>query len=181
MPEIIIREEGTGARTRSLKNVGGMLRVYNPAAGAEVMNIEAHAARHSRGGADPINFGTALALFLKSASPTLGTSGTLGAASVISPDSGYYAVVPLGISITVGGTLAAGETITVKITFNLDNNTTTSITKQYTATGTDYLTDADFFSLWANGVHITSISVQAASSAATTSATVTVTVRGIQH
>jgi hypothetical protein len=244
MPEIIIREEGTGARTRGLKNVGGMLRVYNPATGAEVMNVEAHGARHqaggadeinlqamraegspayirlidttsggaerrlasrgghaqildangnlvmdieahgsrhSRGGADPINFGTALALFLKSASPTLGTSGTLGAASTISPDPGYYAIVPLGISITIGGTLASGETITVVITFNLDNKTTTSVTKQYTATGTNYLADADFFSLWANGVHITSISVQAASSAATTSAKVTVSVRGIQH
>ncbi|MGC8584374.1 MAG: hypothetical protein ACP5MH_11715 [Thermoproteus sp.] len=99
----------------------------------------------------------------------------------ISPDPGYYAIVPLGVSITVGGTLAAGETITVSITFNLDNNTTTSVTKQYTATGTYYLTDADFFSLWADGVHIRSILVQAASSAATTSATVTVSVRGIQH
>jgi hypothetical protein len=145
------------------------------------MNVEAHGARHNRGGADPINFGTALALFLKSVSPTLGTSGTLGAVSTIRPDSGYYAIVPLDISITVGGTLASGETIKVQITFNLDNNTITSVTKQYTATGTYYLDDADFFSLWANGVHITSISVQAASSASSTSATVTVSVRGIQH
>ncbi|MGC8584375.1 MAG: hypothetical protein ACP5MH_11720 [Thermoproteus sp.] len=142
MSEVIIREYTTGSKSRSLRNINDQLNIYNPSTGAQVMNIEAHAARHqaggpdqinlqalyaqgspayirlidttsggaerriasasghaqildangnlvmdieahgsrhNRGGADPINFGTALALFLGSASPTLGTSNTLGA------------------------------------------------------------------------------------------------------
>jgi len=89
--------------------------------------------------------------------------------------------VPLGVSIDVGGTFAAGETVTVRITFVFDDGTSLYVDKSFTATSTTYLTDDDFFSLWKNGVGITRIDVQAGSSATSTSATVTVTVRGIQH
>ncbi len=118
-------------------------------------------------------------LLLKSVSPTLGTGGTLGSASTISPD--LRRILPQGIKISVGGTLATGESISVRITFNFDDGASLYVDKSYTATGDDYLSEADLQSLWKNGVGVSSIDVQAASSATTTSATVTVQVRGVQY
>ena len=118
-------------------------------------------------------------LLLKSVSPTLGTGGTLGSASTITPD--LRKIIPQGVKITVGGTVGTGETITVRVTFNFDDGTSLYVDKSYTATGDDYLTEADLQSLWKNGVGISSIDIQADSSATSTSATVTVQVRGIQY
>lgn len=118
-------------------------------------------------------------LLLKSVSPTLGTGGTLGTASTISPD--LRRITPQGVKVTIGGTIATGESITVRITFNFDDGTSAYIDLTYTATGDNYLTEADLQSLWKNGVGISSIDVQAASSATSTAATVTVQVRGIQY
>ena len=118
-------------------------------------------------------------LLLKSVSPTLGTSGTLGAASTVSPD--LRKIIPQGVKITVGGTVGTSETITVRITFNFDDASTLYVDKSYTAVGDYYLAEADLQSLWKNAVGISSIDIQADSSATTTSATVTVQVRGIQY
>jgi hypothetical protein len=115
------------------------------------------------------------------ASPTLGTGGTLGAAVDLSPTSGFNAVVPLQILIEVGGTLAAGESITVKITAVYSDGTTGSVSKSYTATGWYALDYWDIDSLTKDGCYITKFQAQAASSAASTSATVRVIVIGIQH
>jgi len=119
-------------------------------------------------------------LLLKSVSPDLGTGGELGAASSITPDTGYSRIVLLGAKIAVGGSLATGESVTVRITVNYSDGSSAYIEKTYSATGDDYLTEADLQSLYKNGVGVSSIDVQAASSATTTSATVTVTVRGTQ-
>jgi hypothetical protein len=148
---------------------------------ASGVKLASHSSRHDRGGADPLDYSLIAKLLLKSVSPTLGTGGALGSAVSITPDSGFTRIVPLGIKIDVGGTFASGETVTVRITFVFDDGTNLYVDKSFTATGTTYLTDADFFSLWKNGVGITRINVQAGSSASTTSVTVTVTVRGVQH
>jgi hypothetical protein len=120
-------------------------------------------------------------LFLKSASPTLGTGGALGSEISLTPDPGYVRIVPLGVRINVGGTFASGESVTVRITLYFDDGTSAYVDKTYTATGVYYLTDADFFSVWKSGVGATRIGVRAGSSAAATSVTVTVTVRGVQY
>jgi len=122
-----------------------------------------------------------MSLLLKSASPTLGSGGSFGAEVAIEPDTGYSRIIPLGIEIDVGGTFATGETVTVRITAYFDDGTSAYIDKSFTATGTLVLSESDLRSLWKNGVGITKIGVQAGSSASTTSVTVTVYVRGIQH
>jgi len=143
--------------------------------------LNAHGSRHSRGGADSFDYSLVSKLFYKSASPSLGTGGSLGSAVTLSPDTNYVRIIPFGITIVVGGTVASGETITVQVKFNFDDGTNLYVNKSYTATGTYYLSEDDFRSLWKNGVGISSISVAAGSSASSTSATVTVYVRGIEH
>lgn len=160
-PYIQLQGTESGARTFQIKEDAGFLKVVNVSTGSAV-NLE------------PI-------LILASASPPLGTSGTLGSAVSITPSTGYSRIVPLGVKITVGGTLDTGESITVRVTFVFSDNSTLYVSKTYTATGDDYLGDADFFTLWKNGVGVARIDVQAASSAASTAATVTVTVRGVQY
>jgi hypothetical protein len=148
---------------------------------ASGVRLSSHGSRHARGGADAIDYSLVMKLLLKSVSPTLGTGGALGSAVSISPDSGYTRIVPYGVRITIGGTIATGETITVRVTFARDDATSAYIDKSYTATGSYYLSEDDLIALWKNGVGVTSISVQAGSSASTTSATVTLAVRGVQH
>lgn len=143
-----------------------------------------HGQRHSRGGPDPTNWQLAQAVFVKTnLSVAVGTSSTLGSATTINPDSGYFAIIPHYIAVTVGGSLASGETITVKITFNASNGSSYSVEYQFTATGTtvynlyQLLTGAGVPS----GVQITSISVQAASNESSTSATVSVSIVGEEN
>jgi len=145
------------------------------------VKLNAHGSRHNRGGVDSLDYSLLAKLFYKSASLSLGTGGNFGPAVYLTPDANYVRIVPLGITIVVGGTVASGETITVKVQFNFDDGTNLYVSKSYTATGTYYLSEDDLRSLWKNGVGITSISVAAGSSASSTSATVTVYIRGIQH
>ncbi len=148
---------------------------------ASGVKLASHGIRHSRGGADPLDYSLIMKTLLKSVTPSLGTGGALGSAVSISPDSGYSRIDVKGIKITVGGTLATEETITVRITFNWDDGSTTYIDKSFTATGDYFLAEADFQALWKNLVGLTGIIVQASSSATSTSATVTVVVRGMQY
>lgn len=121
-------------------------------------------------------------LLNNSASVAVGTGGSYGAAStILAPDSNHVGVVPLAGSVTVGGTVGTSETITVEIIAHYSDGTTGSITKSFTATGTDYLTAADLLTLLKNGVYIESVTAQAESSATSTSATVTVAAAGLQH
>jgi len=145
------------------------------------VKLSAHGSRHNRAQADALDYSLIAKLLIKSASPTLGTGGSLGSAVTVSPDANYVRVIPLGVTIVVGGTVASGETITVQVKLNFDDGTSNYVDKSYTATGTYYLSEDDLRSLWKNAVGISSISVAAGSSASSTSATVTVYVRGIQH
>jgi len=145
------------------------------------VKLNAHGSRHNRASSDPFDYSLITKLFYKSASPSLGTGGSLGSTVTLSPDTNYVRIIPFGITIVVGGTVASGETITVQVKFNFDDGTNLYVNKSYTATGTYYLSEDDFRSLWKNGVGISSISAAAGSSASSTSATVTVYVRGIEY
>jgi hypothetical protein len=120
-------------------------------------------------------------LYLKSGSPPPGVGGALGSEIFFTPDSGYTRIVLLGIRLDVRGTFASGEVITVRITLYFDDGSYFLVDKSYTTTGTYYLTDGDFFSLWKNGVGVTRIGVRWGSSASTTNVTLTVYVRGVQY
>lgn len=145
------------------------------------VTLSSHASRHNRGGADPIDYTQVVKPILKSVSPTLGTGGTLGTESAIEPDTNFSRLLPIGIRINIGGTLGTGESITVRITFYFEDGTSNYIDKTYNATGDYSLDEVDFASLLKDGVGITKIGVQAASSATSTSATVTVYVRGFEY
>lgn len=163
-PAVNLEGTETGAIKAQVKEDAGVVKITDATNGVDM------AIFNSTG---------VMQLLLKSVSPTLGTGGTLGAASTISPD--LRRIIPQGVKITIGGTLATGESVTVRVTFNFDDGTSLYVDKTYSATGDDYLAEADLQSLWKNGVGISSIDVQAASSATTTSATATVQVRGIQY
>ena len=114
-----------------------------------------------------------------SASPTVGTGGTLGDAVDLAPPSGFGRLHPLSVKIEVGGTVASGETITVRVTAVYSDETSSYVDKSYTATGTYYLDIGDLHELYKDGVYITKLQAQAASSEASTSATVTVEVAAL--
>jgi len=114
-----------------------------------------------------------------SASPTVGTGGTLGGAVDLAPPSGFGRLHPLSVKIEVGGTVASGETITVRVTAVYSDETSSYVDKSYTATGTYYLDIGDLHELYKDGVYITKMQAQAASSEASTSATVTVEVAAL--
>jgi len=164
IPRLYLQGTESGGKVFSIREDSGRLVVRDESAGVDILNLAA-----------------LIRLLLKSVSPPLGTGGSLGSAVSISPDTGYSRIIPQGVTIAVGGTLASGETITVRIRFNFDDGTSAYKDFSFTATGSYTLTESDLQSLWKNGASITSISVQVASSASSTSATVTVTVRGFQH
>ncbi len=115
----------------------------------------------------------------KSVSPTLGTGGSLGGAETVAPD--LARIVPIGIVVSVGGSLASGESISVRITANYDDGSSSYIDLSYSATGDYEVPETDLQSLIDNDKAITSLNIQAGSSESSTSATVTVTIRGIQY
>ena len=114
-----------------------------------------------------------------SASPTVGTGGSFGDAVDLAPSSGYGRLHPFSVKIDVGGTVASGETITVRITALYSDDTSSYVDKSYTATGTYYLDIGDLHELYKDNVYITKLQAQAASSEASTSATVTVEVAAL--
>lgn len=82
----------------------------------------------------------------------LGTGGTYGAPVVDLSPSGHF-LLPR-IIIPIEGTFGSGETVTVKITAYYTDETTSFIEKQYTAPGTYYLDDTDYFNLFSHGKKI---------------------------
>jgi len=114
-----------------------------------------------------------------SASPTVGTGGALGDAVDLAPPSGFGRLHPFSVKIEVGGTVASGETITVRVTAVYSDGTSSYVDKSYTATGTYYLDIGDLHELYKDGVYITKLRAQAASSETSTSATVTVEVAAL--
>jgi hypothetical protein len=113
------------------------------------------------------------------ASPTPGTGGAYGAAVALKP-SANKAMVPLWIVLTWGGTFAAGETVTIRLTVRFSDGTAAELTKSATATGDVWLTDAEKASLWKDGVFITEVDVDSSSSAAATSVTTSAAVCGLE-
>lgn len=111
-----------------------------------------------------------------SVSLTIGTNGSYGPASTVSPPAQYLSW--LAIKIVWGGTFGSGETVSVQITATYEDGTTASIVKSATAPGSLWLTYDDLLNLIANGKLITSLSFAASSNLSSTSATVTVYVIG---
>ncbi|MEM1522812.1 MAG: hypothetical protein QXU69_07285 [Thermofilaceae archaeon] len=78
----------------------------------------------------------------------IGTGNVYGAPVVDLSPSGQF-LLPR-IIIPIEGTFGSGETVTVKITAYYTDETTSYIEKQYTAPGTYYLDDMDYFNLFSH-------------------------------
>jgi len=112
-----------------------------------------------------------------SVSVPVGTNNSYGSNAYAYPFGNYFHLFNnFDAVITIGGSLASGETITVKITLFFSDGSSTYITKTYTATGTYELSIADKVSLQQNGKDIQYIVFNAMSNQASTNATVTATV-----
>lgn len=119
-------------------------------------------------------------LLKKSASPTVAPSGTTPTeVNVLPLDANHFQVIPIGGSITGGGTFGTNETVTVTIIAHYSDGTTGSITKTLTSATTVDLTLSDIVNLIKDGVYIVSVGAKAQSSLTATSATVTVTLAGM--
>jgi hypothetical protein len=113
------------------------------------------------------------------ASPSPGTGGAYGAAVSMVP-SANKAMVPLWVRLSWGGTFATAETVTIRLTAYFSDGTTATLTKSATAAGDYWLTDAEKTLLWKDGVYITRIDVDSASSASSTSVTTSVAIYGLE-
>jgi len=118
-------------------------------------------------------------LWVKTASPTPGVNGAYGTAVTLAP-SPNKSVILLSILMSWGGTFATGETVTIRITVTFSDNTTASITRSSSSTGTISLNPSDLQSLFKDGVYITQISVDSSSTTTTTSVTTSVTIYGFE-
>jgi len=162
--------------------------IYSEAVGA---SLGSHASRHNRGGADAIDWSSISQLFDSGdVSCAVGTGGTASKTTVYSLPSSWFNLVPLAVNISVGGTVASGETINVSVRAVLDDGTELEIAS-YSVTGStgSKLESAPFANLLTSaasagksleGRRITTMVAYASSSATSTSATVTVRVIGIR-
>jgi hypothetical protein len=116
--------------------------------------------------------------WVKTASPTPGVGGAYGSAVALTPPANK-SIVPLSASLTWGGTFGTGETVTIRLTVKFSDNTTASITKSATTTGSQALNPADLQGLMKDGVYITEVDVDSSSSAASTSVTTSATIYGL--
>lgn len=106
-------------------------------------------------------------------SVAIGLSGVYGAATAIQGPSRLIRSAKLRINI--GGTFGA-ETVTVKVECAWDDGTTTYVEKSYTAVGSEWLSDADWFTLWKDTTGCNKINVYAKTTAGSTSVTCSVDV-----
>ncbi len=119
-----------------------------------------------------------------SASPTVAASGgTPTEVTVVQPDSNHNQIIPIAGKITIGGTLATGEDITVTIIAHYNDGTTGTTSKTISSATTVNLDLGDIYNLIAggSGKYITAIGAEAQSNKTTTSATCTVEIAAIQR
>ena len=111
----------------------------------------------------------------KSVSPTIGVNNAYDVASTISKPDGYSSLLPLIALITVSGVdTTNAETITVKIEYVYTDGTSDFEEFSYTADVTDDLIHLNY----ADGKQIDKVNIYAKSSLASTTASVTVKLRG---
>jgi hypothetical protein len=154
---------------------------------ASGVKLAFHSSRHGYGGADALPPGSIDRsqikplgyLWVKIASPTPGTGGIYGVAVSLTPTTNK-SIVPLMIKLSWGGTFTTGETVTIRITVYFSDDTTAVLTKDATAVGDYWLTDAEKAALFKDGVYITKIDVDSSSSATSTLVTTSVTIYGIE-
>jgi hypothetical protein len=115
--------------------------------------------------------------WVKSASPTPGVGG-YGSAVALTPPANK-SIVPLSAALTWGGTFGSGETVTIRLTAKFSDNTSASVTKSATATGSQALNSADLQGLMKDGVYITEVDVDSSSDAESTNVTTSITVYGL--
>lgn len=113
------------------------------------------------------------AVYSASYSPAIGLSGVYGAVTLQAKTyASWWAYVP-NIRVIIGGTVGS-ETITVEIKAVFIDGQTATLTPTFTATGTTYVTEADRFNLAIHQNMIEHFELRAKTTAASTSATVTV-------
>jgi len=114
-----------------------------------------------------------------SRSVEVGVSNSYGSATDVKSRSGMISSLDV-CRIVIGGTLAGGENITVKVETVWKSGETESVEKTYTSTGTYFLDcdGQDGLDLWRNSDTCTMIKLYAKSDESSTSATVTCDLSG---
>ena len=146
------------------------------------LSLPSHSDRHKQGGGDYPGY--YLHINKTGAEQAAGTSNSYGTGSDITPDSGYYSIIPHKISATIGGTVGTGETVYARVVITFDNTTADQILPAKTPgtgnTGTVTWDLTEIADAYIDGGKITKISIQAASDQSSTSATVTGNVKGVE-
>jgi len=185
------------------ETTAGEVEIYNETDGIVVLEADAtsirdaggvqlssHGSRHVRGGADGINDPNISNLADSGdVSCTVGLNGVNARTTVYTPPTNFNAVIPQAIYMEVGGTVAAGETVTISVKTVLDDASEYEIaTFNLTgATGnttesnpfTNLLTNVRAAASNINQRRITSIVADVNTSAASTTATVVVRAVGV--
>ena len=185
------------------ETTAGEIEIYNETDGIVILEADAtsirdaggvqlssHGSRHVRGGADGINDPNISNLADSGdVSCTVGTGGTAARTTVYTPPTNYNAIIPQVIYMEVGGTVAAGETVSISVKAVLDDASEYEIAS-YSVTGatgsatesnpfTNLLTNVRAAAANVNQRRITQIVADVVSDAATTSATAVVRIMGV--
>jgi hypothetical protein len=182
-----------------LEGASGELKARNVVDGVDILKadsstitdasgikLNAHASRHGKTGADPIPDGALDrsqlkplgSHFVKTASPTPGVNGSYGTPVDINAETNK-SIVLLFCKLTWGGTFGTDESVNIRVTVTFSDTTTASVVKTATAVGDLWLSDEDKASLMKDGVYVTRVSVDSASSLSSTSVTTSATIYGL--
>jgi hypothetical protein len=157
---------------------------------ASGIKLSAHGSRHQRGGADdPADPNISNLGDSGDVSCTIGLSGSAARTTIYTPPTNWFSIIPLAVYMEVGGTVAAGETVTISVKAVLDDGSEYEIASLSVTGATGSSTEGQpFVNLLAkvraaaaniNNRRITSIVADVATDQASTTATVKVRVIGI--
>ncbi|MEM0010352.1 MAG: hypothetical protein QXW39_07360 [Candidatus Bathyarchaeia archaeon] len=119
-------------------------------------------------------------LWKKSASLTLGVSDAYGPEVIFDVEEAFTTIIILGGQIVVGGLFKTGETVTTKITAYFYDGTSQYVERAATATGTLLLSESDLQNLMKDNQRCFRIGIAAKSNLASTSVTISVSLRGFE-
>jgi len=167
---------------------------HDPTGTKILATLLSHASRHDRGGADSLDYTKIIQL---TSTPgyvdcSLGTGGSKVRTIVYEVQSPWVQFIPLLIYVNVGGTIATDESIDVDLVYIFnDGSEIIFYSGSYTSTGIDIVGSLQY--LWQavlndviskgtaiDGKRIVKLAVDAASSASSTSVTLSVAMLGLK-
>jgi hypothetical protein len=118
-------------------------------------------------------------LYAKSQPIAVGVNGSYGSATTFTTESFSLGIVPTALALIWGGSFSAGETANAQVVAGYSDGSTNTVTfGGVTSDGTQSANDGQRFSLYKDGLYLTSLAVSARTTASSTAVTLTTEIAG---